>query len=130
MPPRKRKTSTAGEQLVAAIVAEMAEDGLEPDARELALLATAARLADRIETLEAIVESEGLMVTSPNGVVKTHPAAVESRACSVALPRVLGGIATTDSSGKNPAKVKAAQTRWRAHNQAKSDRAVRDRRGA
>jgi hypothetical protein len=41
--------STAGEQLVAAIVAEMADVGAEPDARERALLVTAARLADRID---------------------------------------------------------------------------------
>ncbi len=119
----RRPTITAGARLVESIEGEMAAIGIEPDARERVLLLRAAALADRIELLEAIVDREGLMVTSPNGHGKIHPAAVEARACSVALPRVLGGIVIGDSTtGKDPVKQKAAQTRWRVHNELKSRR--------
>lgn len=118
-----RKALSAGAALVAAIEADMAEAGVEPDAIERTLLDAAARLADRIAELEAIVAVDGLIVTTPTGQIKTHPAAVESRACSIALPRVLSGITVGDSTaGKNPAKVRAAETRWRGHNAAKAAR--------
>ena len=125
MATKKQPKQSPGQVMVAAILAEMAEVGVEPDSKEQVLLDTARKLVDRLGALEAIVAAEGLMLTSPSGVVKVHPAAVEHRQLAANLARVLGNVVIGDSSaGKNPAKVRAAQTRWRSHNLAKADRVV------
>ena len=119
------KRQTPGAVMVAAILAEMAGVGCEPDSKETVLLDTARKLADRLDALERIVAKDGLMLTSPAGVVKVHPAAVEHRQLAASLARVLANVVIGDSSaGKSPVKQKAAQTRWRAHNLAKADRVV------
>lgn len=125
MAAKREPAQTPGQVMVAAILAEMAEVGCEPDAKENTLLDTARKLLDRLDALEAIVARDGLMLTSPSGVVKVHPAAVEHRQLAANLARVLGNVVIGDSSaGKSPVKQKAAQTRWRSHNLAKADRVV------
>lgn len=104
-----------GEHMVAEILAEMTQAGVEPDAKEQALLVTARQLVDRLDALEAIIARDGEMLTSKTGVVRVHPAVPEHRQLAVSLPKVLSGIVIGDSmSGaqKNPAKVRAAQARW------------------
>ena len=50
--------------------------------------------------------------------MRLNPAAVEARQTRAALARMLANIQMQDDH-KNPVKVKAAQSRWRAHNEAK-----------
>lgn len=114
MTAKREPKQSPGAVMVAAIVAEMAEAGLEPDSKETILLDTARKLLDRLSKLEQVVEEEGLMVTSNTGVVKVNPAAIEARQLAGNLARVLSNVVVSDSSaGKNPTKQKAAQTRWR-----------------
>lgn len=127
MAPRKpTKPPSRGSLLVAAIRSEM--DGLDliPTASEEALLRLACDLADRLDRLERVVEREGELLVAANGTVRMHPGAVEARQIAMALARVLAGVVigeTTDNSKKSPAKVKAAATRWRAHNLSKTEQA-------
>lgn len=109
---------SSGAALVARIRAEMAEEGLEPDARETELLDLAADLADRVVELESAIAADGLTAKSKGGVVRLHPAVMEARQTRTALARVLAGIQMRDDA-KNPAKQKAAESRWRSHNLAK-----------
>jgi hypothetical protein len=110
---------SSGAALVARIRAEMAADQLEPDGREVELLKLAEELQDRIVELEAMIESEGMSAVSKSGVVHMNPAVGEARQTRLALARVLGGVQMTRDP-KNPVKQKAAQSRWRAHNEAKA----------
>ena len=107
-----------GAALVARIRAEMAEENLEPDAREVELLSLAEDLADRIAELEKAIEVDGLTSTSKGGLVRLHPGVVEARQTRTALARVLSEIQMRDDS-KNPVKQRAADTRWSSHNAAK-----------
>jgi len=104
---------SAGAVLVASIRAEMDVEDVDPTATEEALLRLAHELADRIDNLERIIAADGEMLTSPTGVVRMHPAAIEHRQLAIALTRVLGGVVIGDSSaGKNPTKQRAARARW------------------
>jgi hypothetical protein len=114
---RPQVSELPGAALVARIRAEMAEEGLEPDGREVELLGLAEDLADRIVELEAAI-SDGLTSTAKRGLVRLHPGVVEGRQTRVALARVLSEIQMRDDS-KNPVKQRAADHRWRAHNVAK-----------
>jgi hypothetical protein len=109
-----KKEPSPGERMVDAILAEMTEAGVEPDAKERALLDTARQLVDRLDALERIIARDGEILTSPAGAVRVHPAVAEHRQQAATLPKVLSGIVVGDSSGigKNPAKVRAAQVRW------------------
>ncbi len=120
MAPR-RKAVSPGDVLVAAIRAELLADGLQADARDEALLEAACKLVNRQAELEALVVKDGVRSVSPAGLVRLHPAVAEIRQTSSALARVLSAIGTSDDGPgrKDPVKVKAATTRWRAHNTAK-----------
>lgn len=109
-----------GRLMVESILAEMAEVGVVPDAKEEVLLDLARKLADRLADLEQVVARDGLMLTSPSGLLRVHPAAVEHRQLAANLARVLANVVIGDSTaGKDPRKVKAAATRWRSHNLAR-----------
>lgn len=118
----------AGRALVEAITAQLAEDDMVPDARDRTLLDTAARLVDRMAALEAMIVCDGARTISSAGVVRLHPAIAEHRNHSVALAKVLGAVALHETTGaaKDPAKVRAAETRWRAHNATKAARAAQE----
>lgn len=123
MAPRKPKAPPSrGTVLVDAIRAEMDAIDCDPTATEEALLRLACDLADRLDRLERVVARDGELLTSAAGVVRVHPGAIEARQLATSLARVLSGvvIGETDGSKKDPAKIRAAQTRWRAHNLAKS----------
>lgn len=114
MPPRK-PLLTPGAALVAAIVAEMKDVGVQPDAKEETLLATARQLVDRLDALEQIIARDGEMLTSRTGVIRVHPAVAEHRQLAATLPKVLVGIVIGDTAAggaKDPTKQRAANARW------------------
>lgn len=125
MTPRKPKSAQAhgpaGRALVEAITAQLAADGLAPDARDQALLEVAGHLADRIVELEEMVVLDGARTISAAGVIRLHPAVAEARNTAVSMSKVLAAVALAETTGaaKDPNKVRAAETRWRAHNLAK-----------
>jgi hypothetical protein len=125
MAARKQPEQSPGERMVSGIMAELTEDGVQLDAKENALLATARQLVDRMGALEAIVARDGLMVTTEAGI-KIHPAVVEHRLCATTLPRILAGIGAGDTSAgsKNPIKQRAATARWASHNRLKATRGL------
>ncbi len=103
-----------GDSLVARLRGEMAEQNLIPTSVEEEHLATAKDLADRIELLQAMVARDGESRKLKDGRVVLHPALAEIRQCESVLTRVVSGISTMEAAPKNPQKVKAAETRWRA----------------
>jgi hypothetical protein len=115
---KQQVNEPSGAALVARIRAEMADEGLEPDAREVEFLAIAEGLQDRIVELEAAIKHHGLTNVTKGGLVRLNPAAVESRQTRAALARVLANVQMQDDQ-KDPVKQKAAQARWRSHNLAK-----------
>lgn len=100
----------------------MAAHGLEPDAKEVELLALAEGLADRLAELEASVEAEGLSVMLNSGRLVMNPAVAESRMTRTALATVLGRVSMIEGVAKDPVKQAASRARWRAHNLAKAQR--------
>lgn len=75
-------TRAAGRRLWTAVLADF-----ELDEHELVLLAQAVRTLDTVNALDAIVRSEGPMVTTPSGP-KAHPALVEARQQRIVLARI------------------------------------------
>jgi hypothetical protein len=126
MVTKREPKQSPGAVMVAAIVAEMSEVGCVPSAPELVLLEVGCKLVDRMSTLEEVVAGDGLMLTSPTGVLRVHPAAVEHRQLAASLARVLAGIVIGDSSGgKNPVKQRAARARWDRRDQVREAQARR-----
>ena len=128
MAAKKQPAQSLGERMVSAILGEMTQAGVEPDAKEHALLATARQLVDRLDALEAIIARDGEMLTNAAGMVRIHPAIAEQRQQAATLPKVLSGIVVGDStsgSQKNPVKVRAAQVRWSKRDQLRETQARR-----
>jgi hypothetical protein len=113
---------SAGTELVERVIADMRANGLEPDGREVELLDLASGLADRLADLEACVDRDGLSMVLKSGRVVINPAVSESRLTRNALATVLGRVSMEEGRAKDPAKQRAAQARWRAHNIAKAQR--------
>ena len=125
MPKKSQPPPTPGEQLVASIVAEMLEEGIEPDAKETALLEAARQLVDRLDVLERLIAEDGVRLVSKTGVVRMHPAVSEHRQQAVALSKVLAAIVVGDSTaGKNPVKQRAARARWDRRDREREARAL------
>lgn len=102
-----------GAALVAALVADMADNDLMPDAKDTALIAHAGRLADRIGSLERAVAAEGEFVTSSTGVTRMHPAIPEIRSTVVAISQVLSKVQLSDAARPKDRKAQAAASaRW------------------
>lgn len=59
---------------------------------EQALLREAVRTVDQLDALHEIIDRDGLLIDSANGVQKIHPAAVEARQLRIALARVLAAL--------------------------------------
>jgi hypothetical protein len=68
-----------GKRLWKAILSDL-DEGWELDQRELHLLAEAARCADQIGALEAVIDSEGVTSTGSKGQGVVHPS-VRSASC-------------------------------------------------
>lgn len=87
-----------GARLWREIVAEMAEDGLVPDARERRWLLDACREADMLAALtEAWVDDGSPMTTKGSmGQLVIHPAIAELRLHRVVLGGLLARVSTAD----------------------------------
>lgn len=114
-----KNDKTAGDALVERITEEMRKSGLRPDGRETEWLEQARNLANRIADLEICIAEDGLTVVLNSGRVVLHPAVPEVRQQRAALARVLAGIQMEEAAVKDPVKQKAAQSKWRAHNEAR-----------
>ncbi len=124
----RRPPASPGERMVTEIRAEMAAEGVEPDAKEIALLDTARQLVDRMDALERIIGTDGEMIVTPTGQLRVHPAVTEHRQIAATLPKVLAGIVVGDTAtgaGKDPAKVRAARTRWNNRDRMRETQAAR-----
>lgn len=104
-------------------------DGWTADARDLALLAEAARLRDQVAALDEIVGRDGLMALGSTGQRVVHPAVLEARQARALLARLLGQLDVPDGeeeAAATPQTVRArraAQARW----QAEADKLARRR---
>jgi hypothetical protein len=74
-------------------------DTYELEQHELAVLEQAARVADRLAALDAVVDSEGVMEP---GRGRAHPALVESRQQRIALARLLVVLRLPDEDDQRP----------------------------
>jgi hypothetical protein len=111
------KKQTAGEKLLAEILADLDAEGLEPDARESALLERAHQVADKIEALEVGVAKAGLTFVGKDGVTRPSPILAELRSSSLVPARCFNGIqmdAGRQGKGKDPIKSKAGKASWAA----------------
>jgi biotin operon repressor len=115
---------TAGDQLVAKLRDELDAKGLEPDSREEGLLEQIASVGDEIAELRERITLEGqtFKPASPGGPPRLHPAIAEVRQLRSLLGRLLSQI-SLEESVKSPVMVKAANTRWRAHQMARARQA-------
>lgn len=90
---------------------------------ELLLLRECCRLLDECETLREAVTNDGVTVAGSTGQLRVHPALGELRQHRLALGRLLAQMALPDvdeDTLRSPTQArarKAAQTRWRAHNE-------------
>jgi hypothetical protein len=121
-PACPRGLGADGKSLWRSMVADLADD-LEFDARELAILAAAARQSDMIAKLERLVAAEGLSVRGSAGQPVLHGGVAELRQSRVALARLLGEIDLDDRAGSMTAAQqrasKAAKARWSRHREQK-----------
>lgn len=90
---------------------------------ETKLLRECCRLLDECESLREALTEQGVTVLGSQGQTRVNPAIGELRQHRLALGRLLGQLRLPDVSDdalKTPAQVrasKAAQSRWRAHNE-------------
>lgn len=90
-------------------------DGWYFDAKDLALLETAQRIANRIDDLEAELERTGLIVAGSTGQPKLSPVVAEVRLQQATLARVLDAVHLPVEGGterKSARHSRAARTRW------------------
>jgi hypothetical protein len=112
---RNTKAPSAGDALVEAILADMAENHLAPDARETALLDKARAAADKIAALEAAVAKTGLTYVDRDGVTRPSPLLAEIRSTTLVLTRCLAPIQMEpEKQTKDQNKVRAGQASWAA----------------
>jgi hypothetical protein len=106
----------AGSALWSSIVGELGTDW-RFDAREVAVLAAAAKQADTVADLEAAVRDHGVMVPGAAGQMRLNAAVTELRQARVALARLLGDVHLPDEEDKPATAVsergrRAAAVRW------------------
>jgi hypothetical protein len=112
--------SKAGKALVRRIVDDMAANNLEPTAKEHELLSVAEGLADQLAGLRGSLAARGYSSVLESGRIVLNPAVVQINSTSLALAKVLSQIQMGEDPPINRVKQRAALTRWRAHNEAKS----------
>ncbi len=92
-------------------------DGWELDERERAILVLAARQADDLARLEALIAKHGAMVTGSAGQPVLNPAIAEARQARIAIDRLLGKLELPDEQEEPRSEAgkrarHAARARW------------------
>jgi hypothetical protein len=77
------KSKTPGEELVSKILADLKDNGLQPDSRESELLERARGMRDRIAELESLVTVHGMTITDRMGNVRPSPLLSEIRQSTI-----------------------------------------------
>lgn len=115
-----------GSRFWSETVAEFVLDGGSSE-----LLVEVCRTLDRLDDLAASIVSEGVTVLGSQGQPVLHPGLAESRSQSLALHRLLAGLALPAEDGGASVEStttvrarKAATARWAGHN---ASRAIRER---
>lgn len=118
-PAAPKGLDTAGKALWRSIHADL-DRSWELDARELHLLARAARCADELADLDAAVDRDGVTAVGSRGQPVVHPALAEARQLRLVQLRLLGAIEMADpqaairsATPRQAQARKAAQARWR-----------------
>lgn len=116
MSPSPKTLGTAGKALWRSIVKALPES-MELDERELAILTLAARQADDVAKLEALVKKAGPMAKGSAGQPVLHPAVTEARMGRLAIDRLLGRLSlpAEDDAPRTEASrraQRAARARW------------------
>lgn len=117
-PVAPKGLGAAGKRTWRAILADLPADE-ELTARELELLATAARQADLVAALEKALVAEGVIVAGAAGQKRLNAVTTELRQSRLAFARLLGELAISPDEGEIPMTSKAqraqraAQARWR-----------------
>lgn len=91
-----RGLNDAGERLWKAVTNEF-----DLQEHELSMLEQAARVRDRIADLQQLVEDDGLMLESSQGM-RLHPGIAETRQQQIALARLLAQLDVPDPDGDLP----------------------------
>lgn len=73
MPPKKRATGATGDAIRAFYTKWAADEGLELDVTDLALLERLAKATDLAARIEAQIDADGPMLTTERGTSKPHP---------------------------------------------------------
>ena len=112
-----------GARLWAEVVAEMADDGLEPTSRERRWLEDACRTADMIGDMERALEGQPRVVKGSQGQPVAHPLIGEIRQHRTTLSALLARVQTEEpeaGSGRGSATTSyAAREAARARHQAR-----------
>ena len=110
--------AAAGSALWASILGDL-DPNWVLDARELAALAQACRIADQLAGLDDAVVADGPTVRGSRGQRVIHPAIAEGRQLRLAQLRLLGSLELSDPTAAvqaaTPAQMRArtaAQKRW------------------
>lgn len=92
---------------------ESIAEGFDLAQHEADLLHEAARVADRLDDLDAVVRRDGVTVSTPQGP-KAHPALVEARQQSIVLTRLVASLRIPDEEGHAPQRRGGARTPYTA----------------
>lgn len=88
-------------------------DVFDLDEHERTLLLEAARVADRLDALDAVIATEGVTVTTPQGV-KAHPALTEARQQGIVLSRLVSTLRIPDEDDVRPQRRGASRGHYAA----------------
>jgi hypothetical protein len=103
-----KKTQSAGQKFRASLAA----DFQEPDSIQSIVLDQMVRLLDEVETMQAILDKDGMTTTGGNGQVSAHPMLAASRQHAISIARLASQLGLgQETKGTRQARL-AANARW------------------
>jgi Phage terminase, small subunit len=104
-----------GRKLWRSVVSDV-EDGWQLDAKDLAALAEAGRIADTLDALEKAIKKQGAVVEGSTGQPRVHPAISEANKLRETQHRLLRSIEleapAEDATARSRFGREAARARW------------------
>lgn len=97
-----------------SLLKDLADQDLEPDARDSALIEQAAAVADQVAILEAAMARSGVTTTDKDGQVRPSPLSAELRQQRHLLARLLSGVVLELPAGKDAKAARAGRASWAA----------------